>query len=102
MRAAAVGPVLGAILLAAGSQPAVGGSSFVAAADMRYLLNSGWLVLTRDHVLIFDYVESVASVSGTETLPRGLAPAFDSYGDRRVVVFVSHSHGDHYSPSVFE
>jgi L-ascorbate metabolism protein UlaG (beta-lactamase superfamily) len=96
-----VGPLLGAALLAGGPQLAVDGSA-VAAADIRYLLNSGWLVLTRGHVLIFDYVESVGSVYGTETLPRGLAPAFDNYGDRRVVVFVTHSHADHYSPSVFE
>lgn len=97
-----VGPVLGTVLLAAGQQPAVGASSFAATADMRYLLNSGWLVLTRDHVLIFDYVESIDSASGSETLPRALAPAFDSFGDRRIVVFVSHSHADHYSASVFE
>jgi len=94
---------LTAVLLAVvGAQPDVHGSSVAAAADMRYLLNSGWLVVTQRHVLIFDYVESVGSASGTETLARGLAPALEDYGDRRVVVFVTHAHPDHFSPAVFE
>ncbi len=74
----------------------------VAFAEVRYLQNSGWLVLTPGHVLIFDYVESVDSASGVEALPLEMAPAFNDHGDRRVVVFVTHSHADHYSPSVFE
>jgi L-ascorbate metabolism protein UlaG (beta-lactamase superfamily) len=94
---------LTAVLLTATGIPETGTARSAApVAEMRYLQNSGWLLLTAGHVLVFDYVPSMGSVDGVEELPAGLAPAFDSYGDRRVVVFVTHGHADHYSPRVFE
>ena len=95
--------LLAAVLAATGaSAGTVDRSASTAVADIQYLQNSGWLILTPRHALIFDYVASVGSVSGVEALSPGMEPSFGSYGDRRVVVFVTHSHADHYSPSVFE
>jgi hypothetical protein len=53
----------------------------------------------RAHLLIFDYVGSFPDVP---PLPDGVAPDPREFGDRRVVVFITHSHSDHYSPEVFE
>jgi L-ascorbate metabolism protein UlaG (beta-lactamase superfamily) len=98
-----LGALLAAVLAAAGASAGTADRSASAAvADIQYLQNSGWLILTPRHALIFDYVASVGSVSGVEALPPGVELSGGSYGDRRVVVFVTHSHADHYSPSVFE
>ncbi|HEY3119212.1 MAG TPA: MBL fold metallo-hydrolase [Vicinamibacteria bacterium] len=66
---------------------------------VRYLQHSGWLMQTGRHLLIFDYVGSFPDVP---PLPDGVAPDPREFGDRRVLVFVTHSHSDHYSPEVFE
>jgi L-ascorbate metabolism protein UlaG (beta-lactamase superfamily) len=66
-------------------------------ADLQYLLNSGWIVRTARHVLIFDYVPSIA---GARELPPAAAIDPASFGDRRTVVFVSHGHADHFAPAI--
>ncbi len=68
-------------------------------AELRYLQNAGWLVRTPGHVLVFDYVDSIP---GADPLPSGVAPDPVEFGDRQVMVFVTHAHGDHFSPAVFE
>ena len=65
-----------------------------------YLAHSGWAVKTQSHLLIFDYMDR-------EKLPDepGLANGFihpAEIKDLDVVVFCSHSHGDHYAAKVFE
>lgn len=66
-------------------------------AEIRYLQNSGWVVKTARYVLVFDYVEAIA---GVESMPSDLAPVLDQQDERKVIVFASHSHADHYSPSI--
>jgi L-ascorbate metabolism protein UlaG (beta-lactamase superfamily) len=80
---------------------AAGGSLSAAGpmADLRYFQNSGWLVKTAAHVLVFDYVEDVP---GVEPLRAGEALKPEDLDGRRVVVFVSHGHLDHYSPAIAE
>jgi hypothetical protein len=48
-------------------------------------------------VLVFDYVEILPQ--GTQ-LPGDLRLTADSFDERRVVVFVSHGHVDHFSPVI--
>jgi L-ascorbate metabolism protein UlaG (beta-lactamase superfamily) len=67
------------------------------AAELEYLQHSGWLIRTPGHVLVFDYVESL---SPTNELPPELRLSTDSFDQRPVVVFVSHSHADHFFPGV--
>ena len=62
-------------------------------AELQYLLHSGWLVKTAGHVLVFDYVERHPS---QVELPAELRLNVGSFDQRPVVVFVSHSHGDHF------
>lgn len=89
-----------ATLLAISEGTIAGGVSTAAGtAEIEYLQNSGWVVVTSRHVLVFDYVPAI---DGVDALPEALAPHPSEYGDRRLVVFVTHSHADHFSPSVFE
>lgn len=67
--------------------------------DLQYLQHSGWIVRTANHVLVFDYVERLPS--GTE-LATSLLLGAQAFDERRVVVFVSHGHADHFDPTVFE
>ncbi len=56
---------------------------------VEYLNHSGYVVETSNCVLVFDYVNGI--------LPRHY---LDS--EKPVVFFVTHSHGDHYDPSIFK
>ncbi len=69
-------------------------------AQVWYLEHSGWLVRTRRHVLIFDYPPPRVpgddpSLANGAIVPRELK-------HENVTVFVSHGHGDHYNPAIFE
>jgi L-ascorbate metabolism protein UlaG (beta-lactamase superfamily) len=68
-----------------------------------YLGHAGWAVKTRNHLLIFDYVE----LSRTGEKPENPSLAEGSIDpseikDCRVFVFVSHGHGDHFDPAIFK
>lgn len=58
---------------------------------IHYLYNSGFAVETANHLLIFDYWKC-----GKANL-KGLLKT-----EKDVIVFVSHSHGDHYNPEIFQ
>jgi len=60
-----------------------------------YLFQSGWLVRTRSHVLIFD---PVAAPGQTILEPLEVPPA--ALAGRSVTVFVSHAHSDHWDPAI--
>lgn len=68
-----------------------------------YLGHAGWAVKTKNHLLIFDYV----SVFRSGKVPENASLA-DGYVDPSeiedcsVFVFVSHGHGDHFDPAIFE
>ncbi|MFR2561427.1 MAG: MBL fold metallo-hydrolase [Anaeromassilibacillus sp.] len=66
--------------------------------SIRYLYHSGFAVETASHLFIFDYYLDT---------PRGCGPdqgvvSPSMLQGRDVVVFVSHSHGDHYNPAIFQ
>ena len=66
-------------------------------AKIWFLYNSGFAVQTERHFLLFDYWRNTPKGAG---LDRGVVdPA--ALLDQDVVVFSSHSHGDHYNRDVF-
>ncbi len=72
----------------------------VATLEVRYVQNSGFIVATDQQVLVFDYVRSIPGIEG---LPNEVTPWTGRRDDDRpVVVFVTHSHSDHFSPEIFE
>ena len=54
--------------------------------EITYLGHSGFLAETSDAYYLFDYI-------------RGELPAFS--GDKRLYVFASHAHHDHWDPDIF-
>ena len=66
---------------------------------VHYYYNSGWLVETARHVLVFDFVTHPESGTTTTALSRDLQKA--AAGDKKIVVFISHDHNDHFDSSVF-
>ena len=65
-----------------------------------YLGHSGWAIETQSRFLIFDYWEE-----SDPTEPRELANGHidpQEIKDRKVVVFVSHGHRDHFDPRILE
>ena len=103
-RTAAAAALLAAAILAAPTPAAVTGAAPAGAAaggaGIWYLGQCGYAVETARHLLIFDYIE-------LEERPgeRGLACGFvdpAEIADRDVVVFVTHSHVDHYDPLILE
>jgi len=69
-------------------------------AVVRYLYHSGWAVKTADHLLIFDDTEPPAAPT-ERTLDAGFVNP-SRIADENVIVFVSHSHGDHYDRRILE
>lgn len=74
-----------------------------------YLDHSGFAVETRNHLLIFDYYKDCPGPKDRPSLPeeenggleRGVVLPQDLEG-RDVVVFASHSHGDHFNRKIFQ
>jgi L-ascorbate metabolism protein UlaG (beta-lactamase superfamily) len=69
------------------------------------LRHSGWAVRIGDALLVFDYQEELGMGGVTDATPRTLEnglidPA--EISDLNVYVFVTHAHGDHYDPVIFE
>ncbi len=69
-------------------------------ASIIYLNHSGYAVKTKNHLLIFDYWERPDSRPDEPSLLSGCINA-DEIALENVVVFVSHSHSDHYDPIIF-
>nr|WP_319487583.1 MBL fold metallo-hydrolase [uncultured Caproiciproducens sp.] len=66
-------------------------------AEIRYLYNSGFTLKTDRHLFIFDYYLDSPKGCGPD---KGVIDP-EEITDLNVVVFVSHSHPDHYSPRIF-
>lgn len=66
--------------------------------EIIYLCHSGFAVDTGAHFLVFDYYLDTPRGGGLE---QGVIDAHALRG-RDVVVFASHSHGDHYNPAVLD
>lgn len=74
-------------------------------ATIWYLRHSGWAVRLGDVLLIFDYQESMGLEDVTDETPRNLENGFidpEEISDLDVFVFVTHAHGDHYDPVIFD
>jgi ankyrin repeat protein/L-ascorbate metabolism protein UlaG (beta-lactamase superfamily) len=66
-----------------------------------YLEHSGWVIKTKNHLLVFDYF-----LHGDRTPPDGasLASGYvlpEALRDQHMTVLVTHHHGDHYNPAIF-
>jgi ankyrin repeat protein len=69
-------------------------------ASLWYLGHGGYGIKTRNHFLIFDYWSN-----GEDPASAGLANGRivpDEIANENVCVFVTHEHGDHYDPAIFE
>lgn len=66
-------------------------------AHVWYLGHAGWLVRTAEHDLIFDFTGPIGE-GGPDS--GGLSP--QALAGRRVVLFISHSHGDHFKRRVLD
>ena len=74
-------------------------------ATVWYLRHSGWAVRIGDALLVFDYQESKGMEDVTNATARNLENGFidpEEVRDLDVYVFVSHAHGDHYDPVIFD
>lgn len=67
--------------------------------SVTYLHHSGFLVETDFHILLFDYFRDNAPGNGT--LGDGVFHP-EAYTGKRLAVFISHHHADHFDPVVFE
>ena len=74
-------------------------------ATVWYLRHAGWAVQIDDALLVFDYQEQLQMEDVTPDTPRNLENGFIDpveIRDLDVFVFVTHAHGDHYDPVIFE
>jgi L-ascorbate metabolism protein UlaG (beta-lactamase superfamily) len=70
-----------------------------------YLRHAGWAVRLGDALLVFDYQESLGMEDVADDTPRDLANGFinpTEIAELDVYVFVTHAHGDHYDPVIFQ
>lgn len=67
-----------------------------------HLGHSSWAIKTEKHLLIFDYFTNPhGAIPGEASLASGhIIPT--EIKDEKTTVFVSHHHGDHYDPRIFE
>lgn len=65
-----------------------------------YTGHSGWAIKTKNHFLVFDYYKG-KNRTGTPCLANGSIDT-DEINALNTVVFVSHAHGDHYMPEIFD
>ena len=90
-----------------GAVPAVGSGGLdgqedpaVGEATIWYLDHSGWAIKTREHFLVFDYFNR-GRAPAAPGLCNGCIQPSEIAGEQ-VTVFVTHEHGDHYDPAIFE
>jgi len=68
---------------------------------VHYLYHSGFAVEMEKHLLIFDYYKD--SFTGKEkSIENGLISAAFIKSKKNIIVFVSHSHPDHFNPVIFK
>jgi L-ascorbate metabolism protein UlaG (beta-lactamase superfamily) len=74
-------------------------------AEIRFLGHCGFAVETQTQFFIFDYVEKMLETSIPRPASRSLESGYidpAEIKDRRVRVFITHEHGDHFDPVIFE
>ncbi len=68
------------------------------AAKITHLFHSGYAVQTQNHFLIFDYYQPLAPKD--QGITEGMITSEYLKTRKNVLVFVSHSHGDHFDPAI--
>ena len=66
---------------------------------VHYFYNSGWLVETKHHLLVFDFIPHAESNISFDSLLEELKKA--SVPDKELLIFISHDHKDHFNDSIF-
>jgi ankyrin repeat protein len=69
-------------------------------AAVMYLGNAGWAVKTKDRILIFDYIEAPRKPDEPSFRNGYIIP--EEMQNKKVYVFVTHGHGDHFSPVILD
>lgn len=69
--------------------------------DINYLFNSSFIVETENYLLIFDYYKDYVK-KGSKNKSNGAISIDDLSTNKKILVFVSHSHEDHYNPVIFK
>jgi L-ascorbate metabolism protein UlaG (beta-lactamase superfamily) len=67
---------------------------------INYLYNSSFKVETENHVLIFDYYNDKTE-SVLKDISNGVIGKADLTTDKDIIVFATHSHGDHFNDTIF-
>ncbi|MDA3885346.1 MAG: ankyrin repeat domain-containing protein [Candidatus Delongbacteria bacterium] len=71
-------------------------------AKIWFLGHSGWAIKTKDHLLVFDYWEDNRVTKPDEpNLNNGYLDP-EQLKEENIIVFISHSHQDHYQASLFD
>ncbi|WP_252226000.1 MBL fold metallo-hydrolase [Caldicoprobacter algeriensis] len=70
-------------------------------ANIWYLHHSGFAVETAGHFLVFDY-SCDKPESEARSLESGIVTPDQLDKDKRILVFVSHGHGDHFNKVIFD
>lgn len=68
---------------------------------INYLYNSGFVVETKDFLIIFDYFLDKVH-NGDKCVSNGALGAEDLKIDKKILVFASHSHNDHFNPVILK
>lgn len=80
--------------------PAADSSRAANHARIWYAHHSGWLIETPRHLLIFDFIGDGGQDSVGRLVDRLLQT--NASDERRVLVFVSHEHDDHYRSAIYK
>jgi L-ascorbate metabolism protein UlaG (beta-lactamase superfamily) len=67
---------------------------------IHYLYHDGFIIETQNHILIFDHFNHNSSNGGSD-LSDGVISEEVFNTEKNIYVFVSHGHGDHYNPLIF-
>lgn len=68
---------------------------------INYLYNSSFKVETDNYVLIFDYYNNLTELD-YKNASGGVIGEEDLFTSKKVIVFATHSHGDHFSEVIFK
>lgn len=66
---------------------------------LHYFYNSGWLVETSRHLLVFDFIPHAKSNISFNSILDELKKA--STPNKELLIFISHDHEDHFNDSIF-
>lgn len=71
-------------------------------ARITYLYHSGFVVETQNHFMVFDYYLDDVDAGKKRGIDAGVISLSDLPKNKKITVFVSHNHGDHFNPVIFK